>query len=828
MHPARGATDSPRAAPPSAAIRRLRLLPPRTKLDALPCFADKNVMTQAKQKASLRQSHGGAEWWDGTRLWPHGTTMDAARSERTLRFGRTKQIGGIVKGEEKSVSARKHLMEKTRVTKGSHEEAGAERGQDKRRGRKLYPLRRRGGRSHEEGRGCHVLLTRLEESSKPKERKDGSRSKHGKRREQKVLPKSNAKTSYAQHVGWGGLQPRKRRLASLNAEAVNSLLLERPIDAQPAAKLAKTQEDSGRDPDPDAPRALSLQGNRTSTSHKLHPPQSSKRPKKAKGNRSDRSVWMCPENLDAPAPRRLAGLNAAALLKLTSSSATSRQRVKATPTATVASDSTAPAGGSAPKQHQRVKHNRHAQKGKKCPPVPSVCKTCKKMTDYEPEVEWETSGCSHQGSKPGYQSGSLLAYPLKQVKEEQLEAELSPFYCCPPEGSVEYCHRLAFFLSQQPYPDSDDKALSAASPPVKHECLVAPPSLPHSHPHPALTLSHHPCLCTTDPCFCSYYVHIAHPTHTAAPSATLATPPLGFTPSGLCPNHLNDSKLLGGRVSHPPGLTHPYCNTVTSTCCGIGGYACNTMPPVTSRGCSFGAGCPGCGRSIKTESYPPSEDPPSLLIAPNLPLSSCPLSSGPTSTQADAHLLTPLSGRGRPPPRLRLVKAFPQSDKASNASPSVGRARVPPKQTAPSLSGASKQKKVGRRRTTNGWRPVGAPTEREVFIAGEDETCLRRCYEGVERDGEVIRLRDTVLLRSGPRKKSLPYVAKISALWEDPKTGELMMSLFWYYRPEHTQGGRDPRAHCENEIFASRHQDENSVACIEDRCYVLPLAQYCR
>lgn len=27
--------------------------------------------------------------------------------------------------------------------------------------------------------------------------------------------------------------------------------------------------------------------------------------------------------------------------------------------------------------------------------------------------------------------------------------------------------------------------------------------------------------------------------------------------------------------------------------------------------------------------------------------------------------------------------------------------------------------------------------------------------------------------------------------------GELMMSLFWYYRPEHTQGGRDPSTHCE-------------------------------
>lgn len=28
-------------------------------------------------------------------------------------------------------------------------------------------------------------------------------------------------------------------------------------------------------------------------------------------------------------------------------------------------------------------------------------------------------------------------------------------------------------------------------------------------------------------------------------------------------------------------------------------------------------------------------------------------------------------------------------------------------------------------------------------------------------------------------------------------SGELMMSLFWYYRPEHTQGGRDPSTHCE-------------------------------
>ncbi|MEQ2162674.1 Bromo adjacent y domain-containing 1 protein, partial [Goodea atripinnis] len=98
---------------------------------------------------------------------------------------------------------------------------------------------------------------------------------------------------------------------------------------------------------------------------------------------------------------------------------------------------------------------------------------------------------------------------------------------------------------------------------------------------------------------------------------------------------------------------------------------------------------------------------------------------------------------------------------------------------------------------------------------GEETPVLRKCFEGIRRDGDVIRVRDTVLLKSGPRKKSLPYVAKVSALWEEPES-------------EHTQGGRNPTMHCENEIFASRHQDVNSVACIEDKCYVLTLAQYCR
>uniref|UniRef100_A0A668A7X1 BAH domain-containing protein n=1 Tax=Myripristis murdjan TaxID=586833 RepID=A0A668A7X1_9TELE len=750
-------------------------------------------MTHARQKGSLRQSHS-TEWRDNCPRWPHGGIMGGAWPERSLRFGRTKKISEIIK---QGKGAAKRMTD--RRGKSSDQNRKLDRRRDKKRDRKLYPLRGRAGGSDGEGLSCHVLLTRLEESIREQESSEGRgrndghrqlslkpRSCKGKRsgqRETKIIPKTKSKSNSPRHgEGMHVPEPRKRRLASLNAEAVNSLLL----DPQPATKQARKQQDE--------PTIGGSSISKTSTSQ--DPCQSSKQIKKTKANRGDEGGAMSQESLDAPAPRRLAGLNAAALLKLTSSSATSKQRVKATPTATVTTDCKAPTAASTPKQCSRVKlkpkGRTQKQKGKKVPPLHGGCTSCKKKADFEPKVEWETGSCTHRLTKPGYQSRSMLAYPLKPVKEEQVEAELSPYYCCPPEGSVEYCHPL--------------------------------------------TLSPHPCLCTADHCFSSYYVHIAHPTHTGTTSAALASRPLNFAPSTLCPNRMSSSKLLGPRVSHASGLAHPaYCGSVGSPCygeaCRISGYAYRAMPPVTSRGCTFSTGCTGCTHSIKTEGYssPQGEHSPPLLGPPTLPMSSCPLPSVPSSTQAKPHLLTPLSGRDQPQARLKLARECPQSTKPSNGSLSMGRTQLTQKQPSsmPSL-GSTKQKKVSRRRATNGWRPVGEPTEKEVFIAGEEETALRQCYEGVERDGEVIHVRDTVLLRSGPRKKSLPYVAKISALWEDPKTGELMMSLFWYYRPEHTQGGRDPSTHCENEIFASRHQDENSVACIEDRCYVLPLAQYCR
>ena len=55
----------------------------------------------------------------------------------------------------------------------------------------------------------------------------------------------------------------------------------------------------------------------------------------------------------------------------------------------------------------------------------------------------------------------------------------------------------------------------------------------------------------------------------------------------------------------------------------------------------------------------------------------------------------------------------------------------------------------------------------------------------------------------------------------------MMMSLLWYYRPEHTDLEYYSNQ-MSSEIFASKHRDINSVACIDDKCYVLTYNEFCR
>ncbi|VVC29176.1 Hypothetical protein CINCED_3A017086 [Cinara cedri] len=131
-------------------------------------------------------------------------------------------------------------------------------------------------------------------------------------------------------------------------------------------------------------------------------------------------------------------------------------------------------------------------------------------------------------------------------------------------------------------------------------------------------------------------------------------------------------------------------------------------------------------------------------------------------------------------------------------------------------------------RWSNGWMWHGKSFKRPVYLESEDTPVLRKCYPCMRHmQGDTIYARDCVLLKSGSRKNDLPFIAKIANLWEDPVNGEMMMSLLWYYRPEHTKQGRQ-KDDMPDELFASKHRDVNSVACIDDRCYVLTFNEYCR
>jgi hypothetical protein len=66
----------------------------------------------------------------------------------------------------------------------------------------------------------------------------------------------------------------------------------------------------------------------------------------------------------------------------------------------------------------------------------------------------------------------------------------------------------------------------------------------------------------------------------------------------------------------------------------------------------------------------------------------------------------------------------------------------------------------------------------EFKFQNEEQPYLRKCFPAIRHnEGDIIKVRDCVLLRSGPRKTDLPFVAKIAALWENPE-GFNLIDLF--------------------------------------------------
>lgn len=65
-----------------------------------------------------------------------------------------------------------------------------------------------------------------------------------------------------------------------------------------------------------------------------------------------------------------------------------------------------------------------------------------------------------------------------------------------------------------------------------------------------------------------------------------------------------------------------------------------------------------------------------------------------------------------------------------------------------------------------------------LLVQVDTAPVARMCYPAVRHaDGDIICVRDCVLVKSGMRKKDIPYVAKIDKFWEDPESGMLLPSI---------------------------------------------------
>ncbi|XP_043930112.1 bromo adjacent homology domain-containing 1 protein [Protopterus annectens] len=634
------------------------------------------------------------------------------------------------------------------------------------------------------------------------------------------------------------LEPRKRRLASLNAEAVNCVLFERK---ESSLSMKRQRKDCAKINGDCDTRNFLIKGNKSSCSKAASSLGCISKPGSndiCLAGDSDPlvgdeiSVGAC-SSTDAqtekkqdndliyqPVPKRLASLNAVALLKLSNER---NYRVKRR----LKSDGDGKAEEPSTATKTRVKWGRN----KNCVQVNRETPTVNSDDYFEPHGDPE---------KPFRHTDSLdpatLLVRTGSVKDE------SPTRC--QDSPEEYLHRLSLLMEGSSLTKPEYKDPGKLSPTLKREMLQ--PTFPF------LQCTATPMLGSIADCSCQ----LASTDFISANGLYFRYNHSGLPVNGF--SQMQYSFCPGVGFSHPDshGGLLVTCNPPTPDspfshlhCCnsrhcfgdlgGISGYGSYRIfhPPIGRVG-TVHMGRNSCPHdvTVNTDGYKSLEQLSLAIpmagrpVSPAHPLSGCPVPSVPTAAEPVPPLQTPNLDPVQPQTMsmLKVARECPLSSKPPSGSKSSMRSATGNVNTADKKSSRDpKQQRISRRRATNGWLPVGVSFEKAVYVVDEQEPSIRKCYQAVERDGELIRVRDTVLLKSGPRKKSLPYVAKISALWEDRKTGELMMSLFWYYRPEHIQGGRRPRMH-QNEIFASRHQDENSVACIEEKCYVLTFAEYCR
>ncbi|XP_017719518.1 PREDICTED: bromo adjacent homology domain-containing 1 protein isoform X4 [Rhinopithecus bieti] len=588
--------------------------------------------------------------------------------------------------------------------------------------RKNYPLRKR-PLVPEKPKACKVLLTRLENVAGPRSADEADELPPD-------LPKPPSPAPSSEDPGLA--QPRKRRLASLNAEALNNLLLER----EDTSSLAGTRRSRAADPHRSRDRDRATGGWSSSK----------KRPRLGDlgGGSRDLSPEPAPDEGPRrdgdPAPKRLASLNAAAFLKLSQERELPLRLPRAH--AEVDGRSTEPPAPKAPR-----------------PKWP-------KVTGKNYPKAWQGASSGEAAGPPGWQGCPDEPWPSTIPRGPSVQPSHQPLSKAL-ESPLGLRPHLPLLMGGQAALKPEPGRPGEESPAPKQE--LHQPSFPTPQLSP-LPMPGNPadysglCVGPELTALGSFYLYCGQEGLQCGGYSPCPMLPEGKLSPVAAPQEegllLAPSSVPSGTpFQHPPWGSSRYCSSEDT---GVNGYSiCGVLPLSLTRAGTACGGCPykmpfaaeGC-RSLSQLEFPLPEA--GHPASPAHPLLGCPVPSVPPAAEPVPHLQTPTSE-----PQT-VARACPQSAKPPSGSKSGLRTGSSCRHTARSKAARRpshpKQPRVQRprprrrrRRRTNGWVPVGAACEKAVYV--------------------------------------LPL---------------------------------------QNEVFASRHQDQNSVACIEEKCYVLTFAEYCR
>uniref|UniRef100_A0A915BT73 BAH domain-containing protein n=2 Tax=Parascaris TaxID=6254 RepID=A0A915BT73_PARUN len=149
-----------------------------------------------------------------------------------------------------------------------------------------------------------------------------------------------------------------------------------------------------------------------------------------------------------------------------------------------------------------------------------------------------------------------------------------------------------------------------------------------------------------------------------------------------------------------------------------------------------------------------------------------------------------------------------------------------------SSCGSQRSRRRKRRRTkivVSNWKPVCSGSRQHVYFNNDALPTKRVCYKAVRhvREPETLRVRDSVVVKA---LDGTCNYGKVTRIFLDDNTGNLMASVLWYYNAEQIE--TDPATVsppiADKELFASRHIDVVPLDTIEEIIFVITFNEFAR